>query len=257
MKLQKSVLSLLTLSIVAGSLVFAQSRPDPFPDRGNGGGGRGGEGRRPPGPVRPDRPDDRGRGDNCPGGRRSDGRCDDGRRDDGRWDSGRRDDGRRDDRWGRNDGRRDDGHRNDHGPYYPRPRPPYQPPYEPVPPVYNPPGGQYESNIILNDITRRAGGEWRRINLNYPVRVDYIKVQAFSVPAVLHETYILTRNGARYGIRSLSGVNVNGGIASEMLNVYDDVIAIDVRAESMGGYADLSVSVVSSNGATSLSEGRY
>jgi hypothetical protein len=275
MKLRKSIFSLVALSVLTTSLAFAQTRPDRFPgggggERGPGGGGErggpggpGGGGRGPgggdnrgPGPVRPDRPDDR-RGDNRgPGNDRGPGpgpgRGDDrGHGGGGGWNNGP---GRGDDRghggggWGRPNP----------PPYRPpyNPPPRYNPPYNP-PPVYNPPVSNYQSSLILNSITRQGGGEWRRINLNYPVRLQYFEVRVLSYGVQVHEAAVVTTSGNRYNIRAFSETgSFSSGRASEVLNMYEPVVAIDIRAESMGGYADLQVNVVS-DGQTSLSETRY
>jgi hypothetical protein len=111
---------------------------------------------------------------------------------------------------------------------------------------------------VLNSITRRGGGEWHRITLNYPIRIDYIQTQLLSYSAQIHEAYVTTRSGARYQVRELSGTGTfSSRRASEILNIYEDIIAIDLRIESMGGYADMMVTVVSSDGSTSLSSTRY
>lgn len=250
---QRLLQSFVVLSLLVSGIAQAQmgGRPAPYPGPSNGGGGRGGGGPghggpggdRGPGPVRPGPGNG---GDDC-----------------------RRDP--RNPRCGRDDDRRDD-HRHGGG-YRPRPQPrppyqpphhnppynpPYQPPYNP-PPVYNPPPSTHnESSIVLNSITRRGGGEWHRITLNYPIRVDYIQTQLLSYSAQIHEAYVTTRSGARYQVRELSGTGTfSSRRTSEILNIYEDIIAIDLRIESMGGYADMMVTVVSSDGSTSLSSTRY
>jgi hypothetical protein len=69
------------------------------------------------------------------------------------------------------------------------------------------------------------------------------------VEAASHDAYVTTRSGGT-GVFSSRRV-------SEILNIYEDIVAIDLRAESMGGYANLYVTVVSSDGSTSLSSTRY
>lgn len=259
---QKLLQSFVVLSLMVSGIAQAQmgGRPAPYPGPSNGGGGRGGGGPerggdRGPGPVRPGGDDDCRRDPRSP-------RCNNG--------DGRRDDNRGPGRGPGWDGRGGDG-RHDGGyrpgrPYNPQPRPPYQPPYNPPyqppynpPPVYNPPPSTHnESSIVLNSITRRGGGEWHRITLNYPIRIDYIQTQMLSYSAQIHEAYVTTRSGARYQVRELSGTGTfSSRRASEILNIYEDIIAIDLRIESMGGYADMMVTVVSSDGSTSLSSTRY
>lgn len=230
MRVQKVLQSFLVVSLLLSGIAQAQeNRPPRYPGPSHGD-------NRPPGPVRPNP------GDECRYDRRNP-RCNDGR-DDGRWDD----------------------HRG--GGYYPpprprpQPRPPYNPPYQPPynpPPVYNPPPSTHnESSIVLPAVTRRGGGEWLRVSVNYPIRIDYISVRVYSAAVQLHEAYVTTRSGARYQLRELSYTGTfSSQRVSEILNIYEDIVAIDIRAESMGGYADLGLTVVSSDGSTSLSLSRF
>lgn len=228
MKVQNVLQSFLVASLLLSSVAQAQeNRPPRYPGPSQGGGHPGGGrpgGNRPPGPVRPDPSDD------CRYDRRNP-RCDD--------------------------------HRHYPQPRpRPQPRPPYHPPYQPPynpPPVYNPPPSSHnESSIVLPAVTRRGGGEWLRINVNYPIRIDYVTVRVYSAAVQLHEAFVTTRSGARYQLRELSRTGTfSSQRVSEIFNIYEDIVAIDLRAESMGGYADLGVTVVSSDGSTTLSLSRF
>lgn len=228
MILQKLIKTVMTLSLLAGATAQANhGQPERFP-----GPGRGGD-HRPPGPVRPD-PDGNECRERTRGGRYYDPRCDDSRNDQGRHRPPRRQPPR------------------DYPPY----NPPYTPPYNP-PPVYNPPPSRGTSSIDFHAVTRRSGGEWLRVNIHRPIRVDYIQVQVLYAALQIHEAAVITRSGARYNVRELSrtGVFYSSQI-SEYLSIYEDIIAIDLRAESMGGHANVRVTLTGEN-STPLSGNRF
>jgi hypothetical protein len=111
---------------------------------------------------------------------------------------------------------------------------------------------------MFNSVTRSAGGEWLRVNFNYPAYIRYFEVQVQCAAAQVHEAYVTTESGARYSVRSLFETGTfTSSRASEILNINERIVAIDVRAESMGGNADILVSVTSAQGDLSLSGNRY
>ncbi|WP_413612450.1 beta-sandwich domain-containing protein [Bdellovibrio sp. HCB-110] len=203
-----------------------------------------------PGIIKPDpRPGDR-RDD------RRDDRCDSYRRHDCR-------DDRRDDRDGRHGG-----YRPPVRPYDPPPRhPPYNPPrHEPAPPRPYPdypdyPRNNYgEASVQFYGVTRRSGGEWLRVSFNYAAYVDYVRVDLYRAALQIHEAYAITQSGRRILIRDLSyaGVFYAGRVVtSEYITAGERIVAIDIRAESMGDYADVNISVISNDGTPSIYPSRY
>lgn len=96
------------------------------------------------------------------------------------------------------------------------------------------------------------------MNVNYPVRINYIQVATYVAAVQIHEAYVTTTSGARYQVRELTETgSFSSQRVSEILNIYEPIVAIDLRAESMGGYATLNVTVDSTDGSTALSVTRY
>lgn len=142
---------------------------------------------------------------------------------------------------------------------HPNPRPePYPNPYPPHNP-YPPPGNHYgESSVQFYGISRRSGGEWLRVQFNYAAYVDYVRVSVYRAGVQLHETYAITQSGRRIQLHRLSYTGTfYSGLTSEYLTAGERIVAIDIRAESMGGNADLDVRVSSSYGAPSIYPVRY
>ena len=66
--------------------------------------------------------------------------------------------------------------------------------------------------------------------------------------AQIHEAWVYTIDGQRIPISSLSDtgtVLVNEHISSGYLGFNNSIVAIDMRVESMGGYADAKITIVS------------
>lgn len=139
-------------------------------------------------------------------------------------------------------------------PNYPprRPEPPRYPAPYPEPPRYpNPPrdgGGYYggQATVYFNYITRRSGGEWVRVNFYSPVQVRYIEAQINRAGLRIHDAVAVTYRGDRFTLRQLSNTGTYYApttLTSENFNSNDQIIAIDLRVESMGGEADMAVTV--------------
>lgn len=228
-------------------------RPD-RPGPGRPGEGRPGEGR--PGDGRPDRP---GRpGDGRPGDGRPDrpgpGRPGDGRPGDGRPDRpGRPDDGRP------GPGRPGPG-RPDHGrPDRPGPGRPWPSPGPVRPPMPPPQERYYEDIVQISSVTRRAGGEWFRLTLRRPVSIENLQIMALSAGVKIHEARVYTVFGRTSYIPEFtpSRTFYAGDRVSASYFTYERIQSIDIRAESMGGYADLRIRAVSNDDYPRLDVSRF
>lgn len=149
-------------------------------------------------------------------------------------------------------------------PRYPPPRnpPPRNPPPHHPPPHYpphNPPGNHYgESSVQFYGVSRISGGEWLRVQFHYADYVDYVSVRTYRAGMKLHETYVITQSGRRIQLGNLSYTGTfYSGLTSEYLRAGERIMAIDIRAEAMGGNSDLEVRVSSSYGAPSIYPVRY
>ncbi|AFY00690.1 beta-sandwich domain-containing protein [Bdellovibrio bacteriovorus] len=135
-------------------------------------------------------------------------------------------------------------------------------PTRPTPPPA--PGGQYghgyEGTAQISQITRRTGGEWFRVTLRYPIALDRIEIRGLAAGVKIHDTTVYTESNRRIQVRELTntGTVYAGDTAiSENLNLRERVQVIDIRAESMGGVADVLVKAISSEDRPSLTVSRY
>ncbi|WP_413558144.1 beta-sandwich domain-containing protein [Bdellovibrio sp. HCB209] len=147
------------------------------------------------------------------------------------------------------------------GGYNPGPRPgpgPRPMPPRPAPPG---PGSRYDrADVQVSSITRRTGGEWVRLSLAYPQAIDQIEVRVLTAGARVHDAVVYMQSGQRLSLYSLQnrGTLYAGDRAtSENFFRGDRVTAIDVRLESMGGYADVLLSVFSLDGYPNLNVSRF
>lgn len=131
--------------------------------------------------------------------------------------------------------------------------PPYFPPsdrYVPPRDSYYPPSEHYDfGSVSFYTVTRRTGGEWLRIELGHGARVNYLELINRGAAIKYHEGYAITRSGQRVSLYDLYRTPTyayGSVIYADNPYDYNEIIAIDIRAESMGGYADLTV-VVHSN----------
>jgi surface antigen len=142
--------------------------------------------------------------------------------------------------------------RPDHG------RPDYGRPNYPPPP---PPVQRYEeASVQVSSITRRTGGEWIRLTLNNPISIEQLEVRTLSAGVRIHDAMVYTASGRTFAVRQFQGTGTlyaGDRLASENLNIRDRVVTIDLRMESMGGYADVLVRVMSMDGYPSLNVSRY
>ncbi|WP_413584946.1 RT0821/Lpp0805 family surface protein [Bdellovibrio sp. HCB274] len=149
------------------------------------------------------------------------------------------------------------------GGYGPGPRPPGhggpRPP-RPMPPPPHP-GDRYDrAEVQVSSITRRTGGEWVRLSLAYPQAVDQIQVRTLTAGVRVHDAIVYTQRGQRLSLYTLQGRGTMfAGQSAISENFYrgDRVTAIDVRLESMGGYADVLLTVFSLDGYPNINVSRF
>lgn len=121
-------------------------------------------------------------------------------------------------------------------------------PERPMPP---PPPSSYlqEGRVEIRSVTRNSGGAWYRISLRKAVRLERVEVAVLAQRLKLHEAVLHTEDGQRISVREFQNTSVIGTgsrAVSEVLNIRSGIVAIDLRAESYGGYADISISALSS-----------
>ena len=124
--------------------------------------------------------------------------------------------------------------------------------YPEAPPMPPPPPGQYlqEGTLEIQGVTRRSGGEWYRISLRRAVSLERIEVAALAMRLKIHDASVITEDGQRVSIREFRNTAVFGvgsRAVSENLNLRSRIVAIDILAESYGGYADIRVTALSTD----------
>jgi hypothetical protein len=125
---------------------------------------------------------------------------------------------------------------------------PHRPPPPPPPPGRDDRDGV--GSVQIDGVLRRAGGTWYRLTLQQPMAVSNIEVRVLSAAVKLHEAALVTDRNERIQIYDLSNTPVlnQGFLAGAYINRNDRVVAIDIRAESFGAFADLQVDVSSPEG---------
>lgn len=137
------------------------------------------------------------------------------------------------------------------GPGYPSPGRPY-----PVPP---PQDRYYEDTVHVSSVTRAAGGEWFRLILRRPVSISHLRIRALSAGVRIHEARVHTWTGRSFYIPEMtpSYTFYAGDAVSTSYLSGERIQSIDIRAESMGGYADLSIRVMSRDDYPVMDISRY
>lgn len=125
-------------------------------------------------------------------------------------------------------------------------------PYPQAPPMPPPPPGQYlqEGTLEIQGISRRSGGEWYRISLRRAVSLERVEVAALAMRLKIHDASLITEGGQRVSIREFRNTAVFGvgsRAVSENLNLRQRIVAIDILAESYGGFADVRVTALSTD----------
>lgn len=131
---------------------------------------------------------------------------------------------------------------------YPGPQPYPRPEPRPAPYPDYPRDNYGEASVQFFGVTRRVNGEWLRVGFYYPAFIDYVIVDVYRAALKIHEAYAVTQSGRRILLSNLSyaGIIYPGQkVWSEYFSSGERIVAIDIRAESMGDYADVSVRLIS------------
>lgn len=109
---------------------------------------------------------------------------------------------------------------------------------------------------LINQVTRKSGGQLYRIYLQEPLSIDRVAITVLSAKAQIHEASLVTPSRARIPLTKLSNTAVIASVAtisSEAISRNDNIAEIDVRAESFGAVANIVVSASSPEGLPILS----
>jgi hypothetical protein len=89
-----------------------------------------------------------------------------------------------------------------------------------------------------------------RVGFNRSITVSTVQVRVTNAAAVVHEASVVTESGNRYSLYQLSNTSViyAGQVIGSSVPTGERITAIDLRIESMGANADISVDVYSNEG---------
>lgn len=105
-----------------------------------------------------------------------------------------------------------------------------------------------EGSADISRITRKSGGQWYRLLLQEPLSLEQVSVDVLRAKVKIHSASIITESQARLQLSNLRNtpILVSGQtVSSGYINRNDRIIAIDIRAESFGAYADIRVRAAS------------
>lgn len=117
-------------------------------------------------------------------------------------------------------------------------------------------GQRLESGSVeVSQISRSSGGAWYRVNLRRSLRLERIDISVLNQRLKIHEVSVITDRRERIQLKELTNSPVVGTgsvLSSNYLNVREEIIAIDIRAESYGGVASMLVTALSNQDRPSL-----
>lgn len=121
---------------------------------------------------------------------------------------------------------------------------------------------QGSANTAFANVTRKAGGEWLRVNLAQAMQLSSIEISVLTAAAKTHQILIHTDNGQTFAIATnpaqVNTITSGAQIKDLRANgIVGRVTAIDIRVESMGAKAVVNVEVNSLEGVPSLSQQRF
>lgn len=116
--------------------------------------------------------------------------------------------------------------------------------------------GERSESVTISSVTRSSGGNWYRVFVQNQIRLDRITISPRSARVKIHEVSLITSSRQRQDVsafRNSSVIAIGASLTSEYLSSSESIVAIDIRAESYGGYSHIVVSAESSDGRPSLS----
>lgn len=120
---------------------------------------------------------------------------------------------------------------------------------------YEPPAQRQSiSAVVLENISRKNGGESFIVSISPARRLIRIEATAQQANVKIHRTKLKTASGRIVSVRELqSTLTIGGSAFSENLNLSEDISEIEITAESMGGNASLKLEALADSGVSLLS----
>lgn len=130
-----------------------------------------------------------------------------------------------------------------------------KPPAPPTQPTQPPSETQYSGSGKIDSVTRQTGGDVYRLELVKSLPLVRLDLKARLGRSKIYSTTLVTDKNDRYPVRQLSGINIDDGrdvVPSEVLNAGNNIVAIEILAEAMGGEAALDIVAYSTKEAPRL-----
>lgn len=134
------------------------------------------------------------------------------------------------------------------------PKPP-APPVQPTPP---PSEVQYEGIGLIEQVTREKGGDLYRLNLVKALPLVRIEAKSKLGRIKIYSVNLVTDKNEKIPVRQLGGLNLDEPmqpVSSEVFDVKNIIVGIEVLSEAMGGEASLEIKAFSTKEAPKLSLG--
>ena len=111
-----------------------------------------------------------------------------------------------------------------------------------------------DAPVTLDRLTRRSGGEWLRIHFKKPMTVSSLTMHAQNNGSgkgvIVHEVVAHTKTQKKISLKGFGKLIASGNTqqSSDIGCSGEALVAVDIRAESVGVYSDLRVDLQSSQG---------
>lgn len=115
----------------------------------------------------------------------------------------------------------------------------------------SPPARGGSDTTEVRGVTRRGGGEWIRLSLRRPEDVSSVELRVRGAELLVYRAIAYTTSGREIEVYVRdSRLSPFGPRSAGVLDVRsrEEITAIDINVESMGGYADVEFTVFSDNG---------
>jgi hypothetical protein len=99
------------------------------------------------------------------------------------------------------------------------------------------------ATLMTPRFSRQAGGNWVQILFSGYTELSDISVQAVGRDVMIHEIQLIDENNELIQVNDLSEIRVRRGVKAMATGILENGVlkGINIRAESMGGPASLSI----------------
>jgi hypothetical protein len=103
----------------------------------------------------------------------------------------------------------------------------------------------FVSQLVTKQISKQRGGVWKQILVSPATVLSQIQIQSFKASLKLHDVQVVELNGNVRSLFELQNqmISMNSSTTSNSLSDLGPIVAINIRAESFRGLADLNLLV--------------